>query len=37
MKDLEARGFAVTKKVVAGATHCAFDAHSEAVAIWSAN
>ena len=33
----KAKGFAVTQKVIAGATHCAFDAHGEAMTIWSAN
>ncbi len=27
-------GFAVTEKVIPGATHCAFDAHAEAMAVW---
>ncbi len=29
--------FDVTTKVVAGAQHCAFDGHAEAMAIWTAN
>ena len=29
--------FAVTEKVIAGAGHCAFDGHGEAVGIWTAN
>lgn len=35
VKDFQRRGFGVTTKVIAGATHCAFDAHGEAVAIWT--
>jgi pimeloyl-ACP methyl ester carboxylesterase len=35
--DLTGRGFALTSKVVPNATHCAFDAHGEAVGIWSAH
>jgi pimeloyl-ACP methyl ester carboxylesterase len=35
--DLTGKGFAITPKVVPSATHCAFDAHGEAVAIWSAH
>ena len=31
------KGFAVTEKVVPNAGHCAFDAHAEAMGIWSAN
>jgi hypothetical protein len=27
----------VTEKVIPGAGHCEFDAHGEAVGIWSAN
>lgn len=33
----ESAKFSVTKKVIPGAEHCAFDAHGEAVGIWSAN
>ena len=33
----KASGFAVTEKVIAGAGHCEFDAHGEAIGIWSAN
>ena len=33
----KAKSFMVTEKVIAGATHCAFDAHGEAMSIWSAN
>lgn len=35
--DFSANGFAVTKKVIPGAAHCAFDAHGEAMAIWQAD
>jgi hypothetical protein len=31
------KSFAVTEKVIPAATHCAFDAHGEAMSIWSAN
>lgn len=31
------KGFAVTEKVVANAGHCEFDAHGEAVGIWTQN
>ena len=30
----EGKKFSVTKKVIAGAQHCAFNSHAEAVAIW---
>lgn len=33
----EGSKFAVTTKVIPGAEHCVFDAHGEAVGIWSAN
>jgi hypothetical protein len=35
--SFKAKSFAVTEKVIAGATHCAFDAHGAAMSIWSAN
>lgn len=31
------KGFVVTEKVVAGAGHCEFDGHGEALGIWGAN
>ena len=31
---LKGKGFDVTEKVIAGAAHCAFDAHGEAMAVW---
>jgi hypothetical protein len=31
------KGFAVTERVVVGAGHCEFDAHGEAIGIWSQN
>jgi hypothetical protein len=37
ISSYKAKSFAVTEKVIAGATHCAFDAHGEAMTIWSAN
>lgn len=33
---LRGAGFEVKEKVIAGAAHCAFDAHGEAVAAWGA-
>ena len=33
----KAKGFAVTEKVLPNAGHCEFDAHGEAVGIWSQN
>lgn len=33
----EGAKFSVTTKVIPGAEHCVFDAHGEAVGIWSAN
>jgi hypothetical protein len=35
--DFKGKGFAVTEKVVPNAGHCAFDAHGEAVGIWTQN
>jgi hypothetical protein len=34
MTAFEAKKFSVTKKVIPGAQHCAFNAHAEAVAVW---
>lgn len=34
MASFDAKRFAVTKKVLPGVAHCAFDAHGEAVGIW---
>lgn len=35
--DFEGKSFAVTEKVVPNAGHCEFDAHAEAIGIWTAN
>jgi hypothetical protein len=32
--SFKAKQFSVTEKVIAGAAHCAFDAHSEAIRLW---
>jgi hypothetical protein len=33
----KAKSFSVTEKIIPGAGHCQFDAHGEAIGIWSAN
>jgi pimeloyl-ACP methyl ester carboxylesterase len=37
IRALSGLGFAITEKVVPGAGHCTFDAHAEAMRIWTAN
>lgn len=34
MTSFKAKSFSVTEKVIPGATHCAFDAHAEAIGLW---